>query len=102
MNAIVKTFAASPEQYSAATSFRLLNKIFVGGSLVCYQEFDSVDSARDYLQQIARSLYSDDVRQMIENTWSFGLTFGNVSAIILTGDQLESFKTIIEHQTQIK
>ena len=102
MNAIVKTFAASPEQYFAATSFRLFNKIFVGGSLVCYQEFDSVDSARDYLQQIARSLYSDDVRQMIENTWSFGLTFGNVSAIILTGDQLESFKTIIEHQTQIK
>jgi hypothetical protein len=98
MKAIVKSFASTPNDFASVKSFGLLNEVFVSGSLVCFQEFDSVDSAKDYLTHIARNLYSDNFKDMVENLWSYGLTFQNTSAIILTGEQLESFKIIIDNQ----
>ena len=98
MKAIVKSFASKPNDFKSVKSFGLLNELFISGSLVCFQEFDSLDNAREYLMHIARSLYSDNFKDMVENLWSFGLTYENCSAIILTGEQLESFKIIIENQ----
>ena len=98
MKTIIKSFASTPDDFNSVKSFGLLNEVFISGSLVCFQEFDSLDTAREYLTHIARSLYSDNFKDMVENLWSYGLSFQNTSAIILTGEQVESFKLIIQNQ----
>jgi hypothetical protein len=56
MNALIKTFAATPYQYNSAKSFRLEHSKTIYGQLVCWQHFNTVDDARD----------PEHVRQFVE------------------------------------
>jgi hypothetical protein len=96
MKAIIKAFADKPSQYHHAKSFRLLNEEFIDGYLVCYQEFDSTEEAKRFLNERARSLYPEDLEEMNRNLWPSMLIHYSAAAVILTGADANYLKSQIQ------
>lgn len=97
--AIVKSFASNPEQFDAVKSFKLINSITHEGTLISFQEFDSIDAAQNYLSNVARRLYfNEDVKTLERFVWSNGLIYKNAAATILTGEELITFKIQIANK----
>ena len=93
MKAIIKSFAAGPEQFAAVKMFNLFNKIEKNGTMISFQEFDSFDAAQNFLSNRSRKLYfEEDVKTLERFVWSTGLIYKNAVATILTGEEMITFQ----------
>jgi hypothetical protein len=94
MKAIIISTAPSPHHYTSVKSFGLANSKLIDGQLCCWQHFNTVNEAREYLKNVAADLYSDEpVDAMNRNLTNSFLFYDSAKASIFTGNRITFFES---------
>lgn len=102
MKAIIISTAPSHHHYTSVKSFGLANSKLVDGQLCCWQKFDTVNDAREYLKNVAAELYSDEpVDAMNRNLTNSFLFYDSAKATIYTGHRVDVFDCVISNFNQM-
>lgn len=97
MRATIRVLGHNPERLSCINKFKLLNIADLEkGGKVAWQDFESLQAARNFLIHIAVLEYKHNNERMNENFSLNGLTIGTCGARILIREEREKFLASVE------